>query len=85
MNDVSILPDYRHFGYGKELLDFCKDKVREFGGNKITIGLIEENTILKEWYIANGFVHTGTKVFEHLPFTVGFMEWEVCKSDECAI
>jgi N-acetylglutamate synthase-like GNAT family acetyltransferase len=23
MNDVSILPEYRHFGYGKELLDYC--------------------------------------------------------------
>ena len=75
MNDVSILPEYRHYGYGKKLLNFCKARVRELGGNKITIGIVEENTVLKEWYAANGFVHTGTKKFEHLPFTVGFMEW----------
>jgi ribosomal protein S18 acetylase RimI-like enzyme len=77
MNDVSILPEYRHFGYGKELLDFCKAKVRELGGNIITIGIVEENVVLKEWYTANGFIHTGTKQFEHLPFTLGFMEWSV--------
>lgn len=39
----------------------------------------EENTILKTWYAANGFVHTGTKKFKHLPFTTGYMEWEAAK------
>ena len=77
MNDVSILPEWRHYGYGKRLLDFCKEKVKELGGNKITIGIVEENTVLKDWYAANGFIHTGTKQFEHLPFTVGYMEWSV--------
>ena len=74
IHNVAVLPDYRHKGYGKQLLDFCKAKVKELGGIKITIGIIEENTVLKNWYAANGFVHTGTKRFEHLPFTVGFME-----------
>ena len=77
MNNVSILPEYRHFGYGQALLDFCKEKARELGGHKITIGIIEEATTLKNWYAANGFIHTGTKKFEHLPFTVGYMEREI--------
>ena len=66
-----------HFGHGKELLDFCKDKVRIFGGTKITIGIVEENAVLKNWYTSNGFVHVGTKGFDHLPFSVGFMEWGI--------
>ncbi|MPN36714.1 hypothetical protein SDC9_184224 [bioreactor metagenome] len=57
------------------LIDYAKEKVRAFGGQKITIGIIEENTRLMNWYTANGFVHTGTRKFNHLPFTVGFMEW----------
>ena len=77
MNDVAILSEYRHFGYGKALLDFCKDKIKELGGSKITIGIVEENTVLKDWYAANEFIHTGTKQFEHLPFTVGYMEWNL--------
>jgi len=76
MNYLSILSEYRHFKYGKALLDFCKEKVKEFGGNQITIGIIEESVVLKDWYIANGFTRTGTKKYEHLPFTVGHMKWE---------
>ena len=30
--------------------------------------------MLKAWYQSQGFIHTGTKTFDHLPFTVGFME-----------
>jgi ribosomal protein S18 acetylase RimI-like enzyme len=77
MNNLSILPKFRHKGYGKELLDICTSKVKELSGNKITIGIIEENTKLKEWYTAYGFIHTGTRTFGHLPFTVGFMELNV--------
>jgi len=43
----------------------------------MTIGIIEENEKLKKWYSDLGFVHIGTKKFEHLPFTVGFMEIDV--------
>ncbi len=75
MDNLAVLPDCRRLGYGRELLDYCKEKVCGHGGSKITIGIIEENTVLKNWYAANGFVHTGTKKFKHLPFAVGFMEW----------
>ncbi|MCL2813792.1 MAG: GNAT family N-acetyltransferase [Oscillospiraceae bacterium] len=74
IHNLAILPEYRHKGYGKQLLEFSKNKVKELGGSKITIGIIEENTVLKNWYAANGFIHTGTKRFEQFPFTVGFME-----------
>jgi len=77
LHNLTVLPDYRHKGYGKQLLDFCKAKVKELGGVKINIGITEENTVLKNWYTANGFIHTGTKKFDHMPITVGFMEWEV--------
>ena len=79
LNNLAILPEYRHFSYGRSLLDFAKAKVEELGGTKITICIIEENTVLKNWYLSNEFIHRGTKRFEHLPFTVGFMEWSVGK------
>ena len=77
LRNLAVLPQYRHAGYGRELVDFCKEKVKSFGGEKIDIGIIEENTRLKDWYAAYGFVHTGTKKFEQFPFTVGFMELEI--------
>ncbi len=54
--------------------EYAFKTAKAMGFNKIQIGIIEENTILKNWYTKNGFVHTGTQKFEHLPFTVGFME-----------
>ncbi len=74
LSNLAVLPEHRNKGYGKELMDFGKAKVKELGGDKITIGIIEENAALKDWYAAYGFVHTGTQKFEHLHFTVGFME-----------
>ena len=77
MGTVSILPEYRHLGYGKSLLDFCKDKIKQLGGYKIIISLADTDIRLKNWYISNGFIHTGTEKFEHLPLPVGYMEWEL--------
>ena len=79
MNHVSILPEYRHLKYGAALLNFCKAKVIELGGSSITLSFIEESTVLKSWYISNGFVHMGAKSYEGLPFTVGYMKWEKLK------
>ena len=77
-NNLAVLPEYRHLGIGKELVDYAITYSKNIlGANKIKIGIVEENTILKEWYEKIGFVHTGTKKFEHLPFTVGFMEIEI--------
>ena len=77
LQKISVLPECRHRGYGKKLLQFTDEKVREFGGKKIEIAIIEENEQLKKWYIQNGFTHTSTKKFEHLPFTVGFMQRDI--------
>jgi len=74
LQKLVVLPKYRHQGLGKKLLDYAKVKVGSWGGNRISIGIIEENTVLREWYQAYGFITTGTRKFEHLPFTVGFME-----------
>ena len=76
LHNLAILPEYRHKGFGKRLLDHAKAVVKSLGGNRIKIGIIEESTVLKNWYIANGFVHIGTKKFDHLPFTSGYLEWK---------
>ena len=78
LNNLAVLPEYRHLGIGKELVDYASDYSKDvLNANKIGIGIVEENTILKEWYKQIGFIHTGTKKFEHLPFTVGFMELQL--------
>lgn len=78
LKNLSVLPEYRHLNIGKDLVNYAVNYTKNtLGINKIKIGIVEENTVLKEWYKTLGFVHMGTKKFEHLPFTVGFMELEL--------
>jgi ribosomal protein S18 acetylase RimI-like enzyme len=71
---LAVLPEYRHKGYGALLMDHACAEIIHRGGTRVSIGIINENEILKKWYSEYGFVETGTKRFEHLPFTVCFME-----------
>lgn len=77
LEKLAVLPEHRHKGYGRQLISYSEEKVSQLGGTAIAIGIIEENTRLKDWYTQNGFVHTGTRTFSHLPFTVGFMEMKL--------
>lgn len=77
LHNLAVLPEYRHAGLGKLLLSHAKEAVTAMGGSAITLGLIEDSSVLKNWYLANGFVHTGVRKFSHLPFTSGYMEWRV--------
>jgi ribosomal protein S18 acetylase RimI-like enzyme len=74
LQKLTVLPEYRHHGYGKALLDFCKAKVQELGGNKIIIKLMDNDMRLKKWYLSHGFVHKSIKHYENIPFPVGHME-----------
>ena len=74
LHNLAVLPQYRHHGFGKLLLDHAKNFVKVSGGKVIKIGIIEESTILKNWYISNGFVPVGVKKFTHLPFTSRYLE-----------
>ena len=73
---VSVLPEFRHQGIGVRLMDFATDKIKNAGGKIISIALIDSNSKLKKWYLSQGFVETGFKDFEHLPFRVCFMRKE---------
>ena len=77
LEKLTVVPGHRQAGCGKLLLDFAADRVRALGGKKIGITIIEENERLKNWYTRHGYRHTGIKKFEHLPFTVGFMELNI--------
>ena len=74
LNNLCVIPTYRHNGIGEELLKDAFKKAKELNCDKINIGIVEENKVLREWYESFGFVHTGTKKFDFFPFTCGYME-----------
>jgi ribosomal protein S18 acetylase RimI-like enzyme len=71
---VAIHPDYRHKGKGKQIMEFVEKRINELGGKRISVGLIDVNKELKDWYKSQGYKETGTKIFDHLPFNVCFMD-----------
>lgn len=77
LNNLSVLPDQRHNGIGKKLLEDCFSRAKEMGAKKVKIGIVEENRILRSWYEDSGFIHTGSIKYDFFPFTCGYMEKEV--------
>ena len=71
---IAVLPGYRHKGIGRLLMDFSTKRIQELNGKRISIGLIDSNAILKNWYQAQGFNEFEIKSFDHLPFDVCMME-----------
>ena len=74
LNNLSVLPEFRHLGIGEKLVKDAFEKAKEYGKEKIEIGIVEENVKLRKWYEQLGFIHTGTKKFDFFPFTCGYME-----------
>lgn len=74
LNNLSVLPAYRHKGIGEELLKHAFSVAKENNCIKMNIGIVEENQVLRKWYESLGFIHTGTQKFDFFPFTCGYME-----------
>ena len=74
LNNLCVLPQFRHQGIGEKLLLHSIYIAKSFGCTKMNIGIVEENQILKKWYESFGFQHIGTQKFDFFPFTCGYME-----------
>lgn len=77
LNNLCVLPEYRHKGIGKAMLKNAFEIAKANNCNQMNIGIVEENKKLKQWYQSYGFVHTGTKKYDFFPFTCGYMEKEL--------
>ena len=82
LNHLAVLPHVRHQGFGRQMLRFAQNLVTALGGRQIELSIIEESEVLKNWYVENGFRHTGTKKFAHLPFTSGYLVWTAEKEEK---
>ncbi len=74
LNNLSVLPQFRHKGIGKELLMHAFEFAKLNGCSVVNIGIVEENQVLRRWYETFGFIHTGIKKFDFFPFTCGYMK-----------
>ena len=77
LNNLAVLPQYRHRGIGKQLLEHSYTTAKSLGCHTMNIGIVEENTVLRKWYEENGAIHIGTKKFDFFPFTCGYLKREL--------
>jgi len=75
LDELAVLPEYRHAGYGRKLMQYGLDNVRKKKGRKVTICIMKEDSVLKQWYLEMGFKETHTRNYVHLPFTVSYLEY----------
>ena len=74
---LAVLPSYRHNSFGEKLIKFAVDHIKNDDGKIVSIGIIDDHAILKQWYKSMGFSETQKKRFNHLPFMVCFMEYRI--------
>ena len=74
---LAVLPASRRNGFGGRLVDHVLLQAADSAIKKISIGIIAAQAELKAWYQKIGFVETGTREFDHLPFTVRFMVYHL--------
>ena len=65
LGNLSVLPEYRHNRIGTELLRHAIDIAREHQCKMMHLSIVEENTVLRQWYERNGAVHTVTEKYNH--------------------
>jgi len=70
---VAVLPEYRHKGHGKRLVDFAINTIKKKRAKTISIALMNNHVELKDWYKNMGFIETEVKRFRHIPFDVCFL------------
>ncbi|MBO5324333.1 MAG: GNAT family N-acetyltransferase [Oscillospiraceae bacterium] len=77
LNNLCVLPAYRHNGIGAQLLQHAFQYAKVQNCKVMNIGIVEENQVLRKWYESFGFVHTGTKKVDFFPFTCGYLVRQV--------
>lgn len=70
---LSILPEYRHCGYGGYLMAFAESYAIEGGGKVLTLGMVEENIALKKWYLERGYQINKISRYKKSDFNICFM------------
>jgi ribosomal protein S18 acetylase RimI-like enzyme len=74
---LAVAPKSRHRGHGGQLLSFAAEQIRGSGGTTASIGLMDNNNRLKEWYKSKGFVQHDCRRVEGLPFKVCYMSKDI--------
>lgn len=72
--NLCVKPECRHHKIGEELFRHAVEQAKRWKFKEMTIGILEENMVLREWYETLGAKHIGIRKFDFFPFTCGYMK-----------
>ena len=65
---LATLPEYRHKGIGRQLMEFAEDRIRNCNGKIAEIHVVDQNILLIEWYKSLGYKKIRIDEIKTLPF-----------------
>ncbi len=74
---LCVLPEQRRQGHGRALAEHVVAQAGARGADRVGIGIIAEQTELKQWYLNIGFIEGDSRTFAHLPFRVTFLTYRL--------
>ncbi|MCP3681931.1 MAG: GNAT family N-acetyltransferase [bacterium] len=77
LNRLCVLPKYRHNGIGESLVNHILEYSKSKELQVVSIGIIAAHEVLRAWYSCLGFIEGATQKFDHLPFDVTYMQYEL--------
>ena len=74
---LAVPPAFRNRGFGTALTRHVMAEAQTLGAKQLEIAIIAGQTELKNWYIKLGFMEIRTARFDHLPFEVLFLKYNL--------
>lgn len=73
LNNLAVLPKYRHRGIGEMLLKDGLRRAKELGAERVFVSIVDTNLKLRAWYEELGFKYMGARKFDGFDFLCGDM------------
>lgn len=73
INNLSVLPEFRHHKIGEALLNHAFEILRSQGCKTALVDIVADNLRLRKWYESLGFVYIKTVRLEGYEFLNGIM------------
>ena len=77
LNNLAVLPEYRHRGIGEILMRNGMERARYAGCKSVFVSIVDTNKRLRAWYESLGFRYVGARKFEGFDFLCGDMIIEI--------
>lgn len=77
LNNLAVLPEYRHRGIGEALMHDGVKRARSAGCKSVYVSIVDTNKRLRAWYESLGFKYMGARKLDGFDFLCGDMIFEI--------